>query len=114
MCGIGADDHDFAMALDDSALIAHRFYGRSYLHKLIPPIVGCTLLGAPGDTSFGKVVRRHLDRHSVSCQDPDVVHPQFPGDMCVNDMPVLQFHFECGVGEHFVIMYFFPFSKVVA
>ena len=34
--GVLADDHDFAMALDDLALFAHGLYGRSDFH-VYPP-----------------------------------------------------------------------------
>ena len=32
MLGVVADDHDFALALDDLALLAHRLHGRSDFH----------------------------------------------------------------------------------
>ena len=32
MLGVFADDHDFALALDDFALFAHGLYGRSDFH----------------------------------------------------------------------------------
>ena len=34
---LGADYHDFAVPSDNFALVAHRFYRRSYFHFLIPP-----------------------------------------------------------------------------
>ena len=34
---LGTDDHDFAVSLDDFALVAHRFDRRSYFHFFIPP-----------------------------------------------------------------------------
>ena len=37
MIGIlGANHHDFAVAFDDLALVAHGFYGRSDFHFLSP------------------------------------------------------------------------------
>jgi hypothetical protein len=35
--GVCADHHDFALAFDDLAFFADRFYGRSYFHGKIPP-----------------------------------------------------------------------------
>jgi hypothetical protein len=35
--GVLADDHDFALALDDLALLAHGLHGRSDFHFVIPP-----------------------------------------------------------------------------
>ena len=35
--GVLADNHDFALALDDLALLAHGLHGRSDFHLLLPP-----------------------------------------------------------------------------
>jgi hypothetical protein len=39
--GVLADDHDFAFALDDLALLAHGLHGRSDFHIVIPPTSTC-------------------------------------------------------------------------
>ena len=36
MLGVLADDHYLALALDNLALVAHRFYRRSYFHCNLP------------------------------------------------------------------------------
>ena len=38
MLGVFANDHDFALALDDLALFAHGLDGRSYFHNFLPPV----------------------------------------------------------------------------
>ena len=37
MLGVFANNHDFALALNDFALLAHGFNGRSYFHTVEPP-----------------------------------------------------------------------------
>ena len=50
----GADDHNFAVSLDDLALVAHRFYGRSDFHDMLPLDIirfGCVGSRTPGEPS---------------------------------------------------------------
>ena len=49
--GVFANYHDFALALNDLAFLAHRLHGRSYFHLFY------LLLASPGDTSAGQVIR---------------------------------------------------------
>ena len=48
--GVLANNHDFALALDDLALLAHRLHGRSYFHLFY------LLLGSPGDSAAVQVI----------------------------------------------------------
>jgi len=50
MLGVFANYHDFTLALDNLALLAHGLHGRSYFHLFY------LLLGSPGDTSAGQVI----------------------------------------------------------
>ena len=65
-----ADDHDFTLALDYLALLAHGLHGRSYFHLLY------LLLASPGDPAAGDVVWRHLHRDLITGEDLDKVHPE--------------------------------------
>jgi len=38
MLGVFANDHNFALALNNLTLIAHGLYGRSYFHDTLPPV----------------------------------------------------------------------------
>lgn len=44
------------------------------------------------DPTLGKVVRRHLHRHLVTGQDPDVVHSDLAGHVTDDLVTILQFH----------------------
>ena len=55
MLGILANHHYMALALDDLALFADQFHGRSYLHRCF--LLSELRLAAPGDTAPGEVVR---------------------------------------------------------
>ena len=36
--GVFANDHDFALAFDNLAFLAHGLYRRSYFHVSVPPV----------------------------------------------------------------------------
>ena len=91
--GVLADNHDFALALDDLALLAHGLHGRSDFHLLY------LLLASPGDAAAGQIVRRHLHRDFVAGKDPDKVHPELAGNMRQNDVAVANINLEHGVGQ---------------
>ena len=93
--GVLADDHDFTLALDDLALLAHGLHGRSYFHLLY------LLLASPHDTAAGDVIGGHLYRDLVAGKDPDKVHPEFAGNMRQNDVALADIHLEHGVGQGF-------------
>ena len=69
MLGVFADHHDLTVALDDLAFLAHGFDRRSYFHFVCllssAPYKGA-LLGSPGDSAAGQVVRAHLNRDLVA------------------------------------------------
>ena len=55
MLGILTDDHDLALALDDLALFANRFYRRSYFHgKYLLMRPGS--LGTPCDAALCQII----------------------------------------------------------
>ena len=93
MLGVLADDHDFARALDDLALLTHGLHGRSDFHLLY------LLLASPGDAAAGQIVRRHLDRDLVAGKDTDKVHPELAGNMRQYDVAFADVHLEHGVGQ---------------
>lgn len=53
------------------------------------------------DPSFRQVVWRHFHLDPVARQNLDVVHPHFAGDVGRDDVTILQFHSEHGVGQRF-------------
>ena len=95
MLGVLADNHDFALALDDLALLAHGLHGRSYFHLLY------LLLASPHDAAAGDVIGGHLHRDLVAGKDPDKVHPEFAGNMRQNDVALADIHLKHGVGQGF-------------
>ena len=94
--GVLADDHDFALALNDLALFAHGLDGRSDFH-----LSASLLLASPGDAAACQVIRRHLNRDLVARENSDEVHPELSGNMCENDMSVSDVHLEHRVGQGF-------------
>ena len=90
-----ADDHDFTLALDYLALLAHGLHGRSYFHLLY------LLLASPGDPAAGDVVWRHLHRDLVTGEDLDKVHPELSGNVSQYGVTVADIHLEHGVGQGF-------------
>ena len=88
-----ADDHDFTLALDDLALLAHGLHGRSDFHLLY------LLLASPHDAAAGDVIGGHLDRDLVAGKDPDKVHPELAGNMRQDDVAVADIHLEHRVGQ---------------
>lgn len=68
---------------------------------------------AVGDPALGEVVRRKLHGNRVAAQDADVVLAHLAGNMCGDDVPVLQPHAESCVGQrlddgafHFDVVFF--------
>ena len=88
-----ADDHDFALALDDLALLTHGLYGRSDFHLFF------LLLASPHDAAAGDVIGRHLHRDFIAGKDPDKVHPELSGNMRQNDVAFADIHLEHCVGQ---------------
>ena len=93
--GVFANYHDFALALDDFALLAHRLHGRSYFHLFY------LLLASPGDSSAGQVIRGHLNRDLIAGEDPDKVHSEFSGDMSQYCVSLTDIYHEHRVGQGF-------------
>src|SRR5262245_5472180 len=94
---VRADDADRAVTADHLALLAHLLDARTYLH---PALTGtlCSLVPV-GDATAPEVVRGELDLHPVAGEDPDVVHPHLPGDVCEHLVPVLELDTEHRVGQ---------------
>src|SRR5262245_5812741 len=57
------------------------------------------LLVSIGDAAAAEVVRRELDLHAVTGEDPDVVHAHLPRDVGEHLVPVLELDAEHGVGQ---------------
>ena len=93
--GVLANDHDFALALDDLALLAHGLHGRSYFHLFY------LLLASPGDAAAGDIIGGHLHRDLVTGENSDKVHPELSGNMRQYDVAVADIHLEHGVGQGF-------------
>ena len=89
---------DPAVAADHLAVLADRFDAGLDLHQCLQVVVyrslGRRLLVAVGDSTAGEVVRGQLDLHTVTGEDPDVVHPHLPGDVREYLVPVLQLNAE--------------------
>lgn len=54
-----------------------------------------------GDASFGQVVRRQLNRHPVTSEDPDVMLPHLTGQVGQHFVTLAYFYFECSVTHTF-------------
>ena len=98
------DHHDFAMALDDLALVANFLYGRFDFHSLfhLSRIIGRTgasALRPPRDPSLRGVVDRNFDLHIIPGKDLDIVHSKFPGDMSSHDHIIGKLDLEGGVRQ---------------
>jgi hypothetical protein len=94
--GIFADNHYLALALDDFALFAHGFDGRSYFHLFKPP-----LFASPGYSSARQIIWRHLHGDLVTRKYADEVHTQFSGNVRQNCMTVSDIHLKRGVRQSF-------------
>ncbi len=95
MLGVLADNHDFTLALDDLALLAHGLHGRSYFHLLY------LLLASPGDPAAGDVVRGHLHRDLIAGEYPNKVHSELTGNVRQNNVAIADIHLKHGVGQGF-------------
>ena len=93
MLGVLANYHDFALALDDLALLAHGLHGRSYFHLFY------LLLASPGDASAGQIVRRHLHRDLIAGENPDEVHSELTGDMSKDRVTLADIYHKHRVGQ---------------
>ena len=67
----------------------------------------------PGDTSFGEVVNRNLDRYRVTGKNLDIVHTQLARDVCGHDVAVRELYFEGCVRECFHNNAVFKFNQIV-
>ena len=94
MLGVLADDHNFALALDDLALLTHRLNGRSDFH-----LNASLLLASPGNTAACQVVGRHLNSNLIAGENSDKIHPEFAGYMCQDNMPVSDVYLKHRVGQ---------------
>ena len=56
---------------------------------------------APGDPAPGQIIRGHLHRDLVAGQNPDEIHPQFPGNMRQNHVTISNVNLERRVGQGF-------------
>ena len=84
-----ANNHDFAVSFDNSALVAHRLYRRSYFHDRSPLIQSlCLILTAPYDPALGQIVRAHFQLNPVPGNDFDIIHSEFTRNIRRDDMPV--------------------------
>jgi hypothetical protein len=93
--GVFANNHNFALALDDLALLAHGLDARSDFHNVY------LLLGSPGDAAAGEVIGRHLNRYLVTREDADKIHPELAGNVRQDDMAVADIDLEHGIGQGF-------------
>ena len=102
---LGANHHHSAVSLDHFALIAHRFYGRSYFHfsfLLDSFFVKARLrFAAPRDSSFRQIIRTHFKLYGVAFDDTDIVHTKLARNVCRDGVTVGKLHFECCVGQRF-------------
>ena len=109
--GVFANNHNFALALDDLALLAHGLHGRSDFHFYTSKSVvspkrdahgrmrgrASRSLASPVDSAPGDVVGRHLDRDLVAGQDADEIHAQLSGNVRQDLVAVLKFDLKHGV-----------------
>src|SRR5512132_4007692 len=77
---------------------SHIFFteGRTFT---VPFLLVSSLLVAVGDATPAEVVGGELDLHAVAGENPDVVHPHLPGDVCEHLVPVLELDAEHGVRQ---------------
>ena len=95
--GIFADNHNFALALDDLALFAHGLNGRSYFHFCL--LEKLLLFASPRDAAACQIVGRHLYRNLITGQNADKIHPELTGNMREDNMSVSDIYLEHRVGE---------------
>ena len=105
MLRVFADNHDFAFSLDDLALFADFLNGRFNLH-LYQPFLSSNFFKpsngsfrAPGDAALGQVIYRHLNGHTVTGQNADIVHAKLTRNVSRHDVTVRELHLEAGVGQ---------------
>ena len=108
MAQVVADHHDATVATNDLALVADLLDAGVDLHVMPLRVVRLEvvrarrtagLLVAVDDAPAGQVVRRELDDDAVLGEDADVVLPHLSGDVCQNEVPVLQLNAEHRVGQ---------------
>jgi hypothetical protein len=79
------------------------FYGTLSIHSTLRTrrveSFPLRLLVAVGDPAPGKIVRRHLDLHSVAFEDTDVVLPHLSGEVRQHVVVILQLHPECRIRQ---------------
>src|SRR5680860_417041 len=122
MVRVLADNQHLTLAANYLALFAHRFDRRPYLHDSVPLIsvhsldtdgpprlppgrpsarISGLLLEPVRDPAAREVVRRKLDLHPVSRQNPDIVHPHLARDVGQDFVIVVQLHPKHRVREGF-------------
>ena len=99
MLGVFANYHNATLALDDLALVAHGFDGRSYLHTVNLHTRTKSLFTSPCDPTAGQVIRAHLNRDLVAGQDLDKVHPELAGNVCQNGVSIADIYIEHSIRQ---------------
>jgi hypothetical protein len=87
MFGIGTDYSDHALAPDDLAFLATDFYARTNFHFI--PVILLMPVNYPASI---QIVRRQLQRHLISGQDLDKMHPHFARNMRQYLMPIIELY----------------------
>lgn len=90
MLWIGTDNKKDALSLHNFALITDFFDGSSYFHILAGSFLAYWLFIAEHDSSLGKVVGTHFQRHAITWQQPDVVYAHATGNMSQNLVTVIE------------------------
>jgi hypothetical protein len=79
---------------------SHMGFTDGLTFMVLPPYFAA-LLRAPGNSSAGQVIGRHLDRYLIAGKDADEIHAQLSGDMGKNLMSVADIHLKHGIRQCF-------------
>ncbi len=93
MFGVGADDSQCPLSLDDSAIPAYLFHRRSNFHSL------CPLFESIGDSSLGQIVRRQLEQNPISRKNSYEMLPHSARNMGQYPVFISQFHPKHCIGQ---------------
>ena len=101
---LGADNHYSAVSLNNFALVAHRFYRRSYFHdsfSLLIKLFSSLRLITPRDSAFRQIVRAHFQFHRVAFDNSYIIPTKLTGDIRRDNVTVGKLDFELCTGQRF-------------
>ena len=102
---LGTNDHYSTVSFDYFALVAHRFYRRSYFHcnflldlKLFKSLLR---LATPRDSAFRQIVRAHFQLYRIAFDDSNEIHTKFTGNIRRDDVTIGKLYLEGCIRQRF-------------